>query len=253
MRDDGDELDLHAFLDGQLDPCQEALVLARLDADPDLRARMRAMAEQDLLVKIAAAEGALPMAAMRPMHQRLLQGVRRHAIWRRTGRIAAAIGLFILGWGARDASDHWLQTPLPGYAREALANHEVFAENRPTSVEAAGNSPDDLRRLLASQLGMAMEPPQLQSIGLRLIGARRAVTDDGPGSQLIYEDRQGHRITLLVAPSEDEPDAETLALTEAQGYVIGFWRGQHFGYALIGREPEGQLLQVADALGVPRE
>ncbi len=251
MRDDGDELDLHAFLDGQLDPRQEAQVLARLETDPDLRARMRAMAEQDLLVKIAAAEGGLPAGNISPVSNRLLQGLRRHARWQRASRVAAAVGLFILGWGARDASDQWLQTKLPGYAREALANHEVFAEARPASVEASSNSPAELRRLLASQLGTAMEPPQLQSVGLRLIGARRTITDDGPGSQLIYEDGQGHRITLLVAPSEDEPDAETLAVTEAQGYVVGFWRGAHFGYALIGREPEIQVLQVAAAMGVP--
>jgi anti-sigma factor RsiW len=253
MRDDPDELDLHAFLDGQLDSLQEAAVLARLENDPDLRTRMRSIAEQDLLLKIAGAEGCLaghkkPEGWAGPL-LRLRQRQRGRAFM----RVAAAVCLFIMGWGARDASEHWLQPRLPGYAREALASHESFAENRNPPLEAWGNRPDELRKLLAGQLGTPMEPPQLQSVGLKLVGARRTGTDDGPGSQLIYEDPEGRRVTLLVAPSEDEPDDVTLAMTEMQGYVVGFWRGQQFGYALIGREPETKLLQVAAALGVPME
>lgn len=253
MHDDPEELDLHAFLDGQLDPRQEAAVLSRLENDAELRTRMRSIAEQDLLLKIADAEGAFADHQKPEGWSGLLLRLRKRQRGRAFMRMAAAVALFIMGWGARDASDHWLQPRLPGYAREALASHESFAENQNPPVEASANRPDELRKLLAAQLGTPMEPPQLQSVGLKLVGARRTGTDDGPGSQLIYEDPDGRRVTLLVAPSEDEPDDETLAMTETQGYVVGFWRGQQFGYALIGREPETRLQQVAAALGVPME
>jgi anti-sigma factor RsiW len=253
MRDDPDELDLHAFLDGQLDPRQEAALLTRLENDADLRTRMRSIAEQDLLLKIAGAEGSLARHNMPEDKASLLRRLHQRQRGQTFIRVAAAVALFILGWGARDASEHWQQPRLPGYAREALASHESFAENLNPPVEASGNRPDEMRKLLAAQLGTPMEPPQLQSVGLKLVGARRTGTDDGPGSQLIYEDHDGRRLTLLVAPSEDEPDDVTLAMTETQGYIIGFWRGQQFGYALIGREPETKLLQVAAALGVPME
>lgn len=251
MDDDLDELDLHAFLDGQLDPRQEAAVLARLAADAGLRERVSAYAEQNLALKLAQADGLVPRQPLpgsaSALAWRLREQVRRH----RYLRVAAAVLLFVMGWSARDLHDGLFSPRLPGYARDAVADHEVFAEARRPTIEVAADDSDQLERMLVAQLGRHMEVPELRSMGLRLIGARRTGTEDGPGSQFIYEDRQGKRITLLVAPSIDEPDEESIALTEMEGYVVGYWRGHAFGYALIGRETPDNLLQVAAAIGTP--
>ena len=52
-----DENDLHAFLDGQLAPEQEAVVLAWLETNPEARQRLHDYAEQKLLMAIGASEG----------------------------------------------------------------------------------------------------------------------------------------------------------------------------------------------------
>lgn len=251
MDDDLDQLDLHAFLDGQLDPRQEAAVLARLAADPGLRERVSAYAEQNLALKLAQAEGLMPRQPLAgpasALTWRLREQIRRH----RYLRVAAAVLLFVMGWGARDLSDELFSSRLPSYARDGVADHEVFAEARRPTIEVAADDADKLERMLVAQLGHRMEVPQLQSVGLHLIGVRRTGTEDGPGSQFIYEDRQGKRLTLLVAPSIDEPDEESVAVTESDGYVIGYWRGHAFGYALIGRETPDNLLQLAAAIGTP--
>lgn len=251
MTDELDELDLHAFLDGQLDPRQEAAVLARMENDPGLRERMRAYAEQDLALKAAQAEGLLQRQPLPGLVAGLSGRLRRQIQRERLVRIAAAVMLFVMGWGARDVSDYVMEPDLPDYARDALENHEVFAERQVPPVEIAGNRQEELHRMLVAQLGSEVKVPELRAIGLRLIGARRTGTDDGPGSQLIYEDGSGHRVTLTVASSDDQPDADRLEMTEADGYVVGYWRGQHFGYALIGREPAQNLIQVAAAIGAP--
>ncbi len=53
-----DENDLHAYLDGQLAPEQEAVVLAWLETDPEARQRLHDYAEQKLLTAIGASEDA---------------------------------------------------------------------------------------------------------------------------------------------------------------------------------------------------
>ena len=53
-----DENDLHAYLDGQLAPEQEAVVLAWLETDPEARQRLHDYAEQKLLTAIGVSEDA---------------------------------------------------------------------------------------------------------------------------------------------------------------------------------------------------
>src|SRR5687768_6189160 len=95
-----DENDLHAFLDGQLAPEQEAVVLAWLETDPEARQRLHDYAEQKLLTAIGAEESASEADPGRTeeLNRRLQQALtkRRPLVWLR--QAAAIVALVAAGW-----------------------------------------------------------------------------------------------------------------------------------------------------------
>ena len=129
-----DENDLHAFLDGQLAPEQEAVVLAWLETDPEARQRLHDYAEQKLLTAIGASEGAGEADPERTEElaeelgarlQRTLTK-RRPLVWLR--QAAAVVALVAAGWSTNELVHRFVPGPLPTYVVEATGAHLVFAE-----------------------------------------------------------------------------------------------------------------------------
>ena len=245
---DLDDLELQAFLDGQLDPDREAVVAAWLEADPDARRRLRRLAVPSLLLRVAAADPALGPGLSRQAAPPL-----RADPPRSPGRVAAlragAVGIaFLLGWGAHSAADFLQADPLPPYAREALESHEAFAEPREATIELPAGQDGDIRRWLSAKLGEPVEVPDLTPLRLRLVGARLVGLEEGAGAQLIYEDAGGHRLTIALTPDEvDGPDR--LTVSEHEGLQVGYWRGPRFAYALVARSTPLQVAAIATAAG----
>ena len=129
-----DENDLHAFLDGQLAPEQEAVVLAWLETDPEARQRLHDYAEQKLLTAIGASEarGSRPRADRgtgRAVGSRAFSrplSKRRPLVWLR--QAAAIVALVAAGWSTNELVHRFVPGPLPTYVVEATGAHLVFAE-----------------------------------------------------------------------------------------------------------------------------
>ncbi|WP_119679515.1 anti-sigma factor family protein [Indioceanicola profundi] len=246
------DLDLQAYLDGQLDPEREEELLAWLEVNPEAKERMRAIAEQNLLLRAATLDGDLrhslrPIPAAPAAHARAL----RPRTLPRMAQAAAIVLTFALGWVAHGVADHLARGGLPAYAREALQSHEAFAEPLEASIELPAGNRNDVVRWLSAKLGEPVEVPELRSMGLQLVGARLMGTEDGAGAVLIYEDAQHKRLTFSLAPDELEgPDQ--LHLQEADGFIVGYWRGQRFAYALIAKSTPLQMAEIASAVGAPR-
>ncbi len=244
MADEINETDLHAFLDGELDERQTEHVLTWLDTHPEARDRLRAYAEHKLLVAATAGTGAWPAARPEPPVSKP-SGPLRHLT-----RAAAALALFAAGWAASEVARTNHPTMVPTYARDAVESHELFAEDRERPVEVPGSRRDEIVRWLSVKLGEPVEIPELRQVGLTLVGARLQ-TADGPIGQLVYEDGEGHRLTLSLAPDETEAPPD-LSVSEMDGYVVGYWRGRRFAYALVAKSTPLQMAEIAVALGAPR-
>ncbi len=244
MTDEIDECDLHAYLDGELDPAREALVRAHLENNPADRARLRTYAEQKLALVLAGPEAASQGAGATALAGRLLARQRVALV----GRAAAALLLVAVGWGGHGLADRLLGRDLPEYAQAALETHEALAEMPDPPMEVAAARGPELARFLAARLGEPVEVPELRAIGFRLVGARLVGTEEGPAAQLVYQDDAGRRLSLALVP-EGEGAPEGLEVSEAEGYVVGVWRGRGFAYALVGRTTQDRLEQVASALG----
>ncbi|WP_158044222.1 anti-sigma factor family protein [Skermanella pratensis] len=251
-----DENDLHAFLDGQLAAEQEAIVLAWLEFDPDARRRLHDYAEQKLLTAIGAADMAHDSD---PEHTRELArkladelGTRLHRslgrrpmAWLR--QAAAIVALVAAGWTTNELYHHVAADRLPTYVVEATGAHLVFAEGPVPQVGTASPTGADLARLLSARLGEQIDIPELSPIGLKLVGGRVMGGLEHPLAGLVYEDREGHRLTICLSPRNDGP-ADGLHMAEVGGVRVGYWSNGEQSYVIVADTSETQLEAIVAQL-----
>lgn len=243
------EEELHAFVDGRLPRGRCTAVLAYLGQNPPEIWRLAAFALQkdELRRQIDAIDlpggNATTEALQRTLAERL-GGRRSYREWlRRAGAMAMLLGI---GWWSNALYHQYFVEPLPGVVVEAAQAHGIFSEDvaRPVELTAAA----DMAMWFSSQLGEPVQIPSLGTLGLRLVGGRLLAGDDGPVALLIYEDPNGHRLTLALSSDvvDSGPEIEMVTL---QGLTAGYWHEGALTYALVGETSRQQLLAIATRLG----
>jgi anti-sigma factor RsiW len=259
----GDEADLHALVDGRLDPAARAAVQARLDADPEAARTAAAWAQQKEALRALHAQ-----VLDEPVPPTLVQAAQqlhhrssRLGSWARWGGIAASLLVaFGAGWGTHG---HW-QSRQEGvnlakargaseFARQAVLAHAVYLPEvrHPVEVEAAQQ--DHLVQWLSKRLNRPLKVPNLHPLGYELVGGRLLPGEKGARAQFMYQNAGGERITLYVGALDDTQakagTGETAFRFGAEGPVATFyWVDQGFGYALAGKQSRQKLLVLAESV-----
>jgi len=157
---------------------------------------------------------------------------------RRLAALAAfAAGLLVVGPpGAMWPRDPLLDAGLAAYRAFALSN---------APVEHAADDPDALTKWLAPQFVGGMAAPRFSSDALRLIGGRIAPGTRTRAAFLIYEDRRGERLGLLIEPI-DAPPVSTPVWRDVDGASLAAWTGAGFAFVAAGpsREPVAALARL---------
>jgi len=239
-----DERELHAYVDGELTPQQQAELEARLAADPQASARTEAYRRQNQLLRAALD----PMLA-EPVPPRLLvlRARSRFPAWLRAGAAAAALlAAAALGW--------WLRGEAPAridfaaaLAERAVSAHLVYVPEVLHPVEVEARQEAHLVAWLSKRLGVPVRAPHLQDAGFRLVGGRLLPGDDRPAAQFMYEDPQGRRLTLYVSRN-DGSRATAFRYAAADGVSTFYWIEDRLGYALSGELERERLLAVAESV-----
>jgi anti-sigma factor RsiW len=256
-----DEAELHAFVDGRLDPARRAQVQARLDGDPAAAERVRAWRlQRDALRTLH------PEMLEEPVPTHLLQAAmqlharsNRLAQWQRWGGMAAAVLLaFGLGWGGHM---QWQQSgpgglargralPVVAFAHQAVAAHAVYMPEVRHPVEVDATQQQHLVQWLSKRLNRQLKVPNLSATGYELVGGRLLPGDNGARAQFMYQNAGGERVTLYVGavdPTAAKGANETAFRYTSEGGIASFyWVDQGFGYALSGKLPRQGLLQLAE-------
>lgn len=256
-----DEADLHAWVDGRLDPAARAAVQARLDADPEAARMVEAWTRQrdDLRALHAQLLEEPVPASLAHAAQQLQNRSQRIGRWARRGGIAASVLLaFAAGWGGhmqwqsrQEGSQVVRARGASEFARQAVLAHTVYMPEvrHPVEVEAAQQ--DHLVQWLSKRLNRPLKVPNLQSVGYELVGGRLLPGEKGARAQFMFQNAGGERITLYIG-ALDEAQArtgtgETAFRFGAEGQVATFyWIDQGFGYALAGKQPRQRLLMLAE-------
>jgi anti-sigma factor RsiW len=246
-----DDRELSAYVDGQLSPDEAARIEARLAANPEDAATVESYLRQNRLIRDAAdalepATTDLRTAALeRQLAQRLERRRWQIPTWVR--QVAAAVVLVSAGWlahGQYVALDH---AP-PGYVAEAVGAHRVFADDSFRPVEFTPDASEAALQWASVKLGQPVGIPTLDSLGLDLVGSRLHGTAEGPIAQFIYEDENGNRLSVIVAPHPSEVPDYGFTMASFQDTRVGYWSESGLDYAVVAETSALQLEAVASEI-----
>ncbi len=257
-----DEDDFQAFVDGQLPPERRRAVMAFLAADPDEAARMdhyRTLTEALHLAYDEVLYEPLPKRLRIEHYRGQSSWARRLQDWLGVGRhglIARLAGVAVLllvssggGWLMHsEVIKQEAESPAMSFARQAANAHLLFAPDLRHPVEFGADQQDGLP-WLSERLGGALRAPNLQSLGLNLVGGRLLPASGQPAAQLMYENADARRITLYIrarwtTPVNGAHDG-TVSFASEDGLSMVYWIEGPFAYALIGPMDRDQLFGAA--------
>ena len=237
-----DELQLHAYLDGELGTTESVEFERRLAQDAELRSMLAELRAISTRIRSQAAHHPAPQR----LRDRILGRVRREQP-RRGGRLAwwstraaTASATALVAWFApvlvRQATG-WQPS-----VQEVLDDH-LRAQLDARWVDVASSDRHTVKPWLSARLGFSPSVPDLSEQGFQLIGGRLDVVDARPIATLVYQRRQ-HMISVFVWPG----GAPASGTSESRGYHIVRWTAAGFCYWAVSDLNENELRDFARLL-----
>lgn len=227
------EADIHAYIDGHLDPAGSARMEAWLDRHPERAEEIRRW--QSDAQQLRAAMGGLPVAPARPtLDPAAIRRRRRHRLRARMAMAAMlvlALGAGgIGGWQARN----WV-TPTAAPMADAFEAYRMFAMNRQVSFDVTQSHAGQLQAWLDQHFRNAPRLPNLDHAGFRPVGGRLLATESGPAAMVLYEDRQGDAISFYIRPPSSRRGPLPHGQRREGRLATAYWSGNGYNYALVSR------------------
>lgn len=233
------EIDLHAYVDGQLDAARRAEVEAYLAAHPEAVAEVQAWREQNQSL-----HGAYDPVLNEPVPLRFAGALRPR---RRPQGLVAGFAWLSCGLAAGWLAHGLMRTPEQPrtFAQNALAAHVLYTAEQRHPVEVPAQQEAHLVAWLSKRLSAPIHAPNLREQGFALLGGRLLPGDDGPLAQLMYESDTGERLTLTVRHAAQSQPETGFKVMEQGGNRAFYWIDSDYGYALSGSIDKRRLLDIA--------
>jgi len=234
--------ELHAFVDGELRGDRKEAVTAWLAVHPDDAALVGAWRSQ--ADSIRARYGAV---AHEPVPERLKldQVIRRDRVNGRSWAAmaaAAAIVAFVAGgaagWMARGAAAA-APTGFDTFTAEALDAYKLYVVEVRHPVEVPGSERTHMTQWLSKRLGSELRIPDLQSIGLNLVGGRLLPGPTGAAAFYMYEGPSGERFTIYCTNAAVPETA--LRYKSGEGFAAFYWVDDKVAYVVSGPADRNRL------------
>ena len=242
------EDELHAYIDGELPADRMEAVTAWLAAHPEqavIVASWRAQSE-----RIRARYGAILEEAV-PERLTLDQVIRNERANGRSWKIFAAAAALVAffaggatGWFAHGASVG-TRTSSFAVANEALDAYKLYVVEVRHPVEVPGTERQHMTQWLSKRLGEDLRVPDLQSIGLKLVGGRLLPGPTGAAAFYMYEGVSGERFTIYCAKATTP--ASAFRYTAAERAAAFYWADGKVAYVVSGPADRDKLEKVAKA------
>jgi anti-sigma factor RsiW len=238
------ERDLHAYVDHQLDEEDRRLVEAFLASNPQISAQVRAW-QQDAQKLRAALSGALQQPANPDLdpaqiRRRLKRQSRRHLASAAVLLIAVSIG-GVSGWQAREMTLLSAAQPMA----DAMQAYRLIAEQGLMPADYKAGDTGDMQGWLDRYFTQANRLPDLSGAGFKPASGRLLSTEQGPAAMVVYEDRNGQKISFYVRP----PGPKNFLLPRGSrsdgGLQAEYWSGGGYNYAMVSpsNTPAAQMLR----------
>jgi anti-sigma factor RsiW len=249
-----DENDLHAYIDGQLDPKRRLSAELYLAQNPEAAQRVADYQRQREAIRaaFAACEAAEPLPSELSLARIVAQRARGpHGRWLIAASVVLALGVgFAGGWFLRNPfPPERAQQALALLEQEALTSHIVYAVDRRHPIEVPGSETPHLQQWLSNRLDRTVVAPDLSALGYTLIGGRLLATERGGAAALLmYDDSNHHRISLLVRPMTPTLQAPEASI-QKDGVNGRAWIGNGLGVAVLSTIPQSDLAPLATQIG----
>jgi anti-sigma factor RsiW len=129
-------------------------------------------------------------------------------------------------------------------AAQALDAHKLYVVEVRHPVEVPAVQSEHLERWLTKRVGYPLRAPNLDPLGLKLIGGRLLPTADGGAAFYMYESTSGERFTLYCAKSQTPNMAMHYNAAEKLSAV--YWVDGNMAYVVTGAAERKKLWNVAE-------
>jgi anti-sigma factor RsiW len=244
------EQELHAYIDGHLEPADAARVAAYLARHPAVAALFEAYRAQTAGLH-ALYDQVLDEPLPKPIAA-LLRRQRSATTWRGIALAAATLARVMIsagtGWWLgelRRGSEAARPAALVAQAQRA---HRLFASDEPLASDFGTQRSAGLAQSLSQRIGAAVTLPEVERAGLSLRGVRLVPTPSGTAALLLYRDNAGRPASLFVTavPAADAPPQ-----AESSGDIVTLYRvANGLAYALTLPREVGADAAVKIAFGM---
>jgi anti-sigma factor RsiW len=239
------EDEFHAYVDGELPAERRGAVEAWLATHPEDAARVAAWRSQAELIR-ARYGGAANEKPPRRLDPARLARRRR---WRVTTMAAAAvIAAFVAGgvagWFAH-AVEGSSSSDLRRFTADALEAYRLYVVEVRHPVEVAGDERPHLVQWLSKRVGSPVRIPELDKMGLKLVGGRLLPGPTGATAFFMYENASGERFTLYCGQTDDRETA--LRYTTGDHNAAYYWVDHNLACVLSGPAERDKLHAIAQA------
>lgn len=237
--------ELHAYVDGELAADRREAVAAWLASHPEdaaLVATWRAQAEA-----IRARYGAATDEPV-PNRLKLAKVMARSRSWTGLAAAAAIAAFFVggaVGWMAHGASAA-APSGFDRFSVEALDAHKLYVVEVRHPVEVPAAERTHMVQWLSKRLGTELRVPDLERIGLKLVGGRLLPGPTGAAAFYMYEGPSGDRYTIYCARSASPETA--LRFKDGQRFAAFYWVDGDVAYVVSGPADRDRLQNVTDAI-----
>ncbi|WP_449433616.1 anti-sigma factor family protein [Pseudomonas putida] len=239
------EDELHAYIDDRLEPGRRTEVQAWLAANPQEAARIEGWRADARRLRAALAgfaeQPGTAQLELAQVRQRLRQ--RRQRRWASAAALLLALGMGgVGGWQVRDVTLASVDLPMA----DALQAHRLFAGSIALDIQAS--DPTQLRDWLGRHFSRVGQLPDLAGYGFRPVGARLLSNEQGPAALLVFQDRNGERISLFLrSPGERYERMPNGQRTDGQ-LQARYWSHGAYNFALVSQADDARGAGVGEAL-----
>lgn len=243
-----DEHDLHAYIDGRLDPARRAEVEAWLAHRPERLAELQAWQRDAQQLRAALAGTApAPEPALDPARLRAGLARRRSARYAVAAAVLLSLGVGgIGGWQARE----WSRPAAPAMLAnapmaDAIAAHRLFAAHAELRADSAAGA---VQPWLDANFRRPMRLPDLSAAGYRPVGARLLATDQGAAALVVYQDAGGEAISFYIRPPGPRRHMLPRGDRRDGGLLAQYWSRGGYNYAMVSAGDDASAQVVRQAL-----
>ncbi len=230
-------IELHAYIDGALDPARREQVEARIARDPEFARLVAAYRADKALLKQA--YGPL---SQQPLPPEWLARLRytpepRTVSWRLVGSIAAALVVALVGVGVYRT----MQPAKPaGFVEAALEARATPGDAQQVIDIEPGTGSHKYDAALSDVVKLPVKVPSMTKLGYRLVGLH--FYRSAGAAEILYRDGGNRLFTLYLRRSDG---ASRFDQFERNGLRICIWQDEELGAVMAGNVSTAAMQRLA--------